>query len=304
MTHETRPVAGINIATQFGLLVTAAAILCALISATLLIFIGPDSLGLAGAAIVIPAIVAGFVCRAVALRWTRQINSVIEAVDALSHGDYQVDFQATTSGNEIGLLTRRFSNMRERLYDHQRGLKHKARRDRLTGLFNRAYLDKQLPLLEKWAVEQRADLTAMMIDLDNFKQWNDALGHAAGDEVLRLVGASLQEFSRNTDLVVRVGGDEFVIIVPGMDLLGATNIGERLRQNIRNKLIQLSEQEFDLSALQREGLNIPLITMSIGVATYQGNIEDLLVHADAALYDAKRQGRDQVKVYNEARAAA
>ncbi len=304
MMHKTPPIVGLNIATQFGLLAAAAGAFCATTSILLLKLLHPGTVFVTLVSVLVPAILAGLVCSLVALRWARQINSVIDAVDALSDGDYQADFEATSSGDEIGLLTRRFSNMRERLYTHQRGLKHKARRDRLTGLFNRAYLDKQLPLLAKWAEDQNADLTALMIDLDNFKQWNDALGHAGGDDVLRLVGASLQEYSRSTDLVVRVGGDEFVIIVPGMDLLGATNIGERLRRNIRDRLVRQAEQEFKLSSTRRDELGIAPITMSIGVATFNGNIDELLVHADAALYDAKRHGRDQVKVYNESRAAA
>lgn len=303
---ELRPAAskGTKIANQATLIVIVATFVTATLGAFVLRSTNSESLVLLFASTLSAALLSGLICRWFTIRWSKQITGLTKAVDALSLGHFQTDVELVSSSNEIGLLTERFSHMRAELYTQQRGLKQRARQDRLTGLFNRAYLDTQLPSLETWALVQSADLTALMIDLDNFKQWNDALGHAAGDRILQVVGEGLQEFSGETDLVVRLGGDEFVVVVPGVNLLGATNLGERLRQNIRTLLTDLAKAEFKLTREKRDDLKLPSITISVGVSAYNGTIDDLLKHADSALYEAKRQGRDQVKVYNEARAAA
>jgi|GEM_PF-6196429 len=245
-------------------------------------------------------LIAGLLLRWYFRRNTRQISNLIKAMDALSGGDFEVDVRAFRSNSEVQMLVDRFSNMRESMQSRQRGLKRKARLDRLTGLFNRAYLEAQLPLLENWAVEKEGSLSALMLDLDNFKAWNDGLGHAAGDRILKCVAANLQMGCRETDLITRLGGDEFVVIGIGLDLVAAASLAERLRQAIYTALENQAKNEFGGQDDERAQIEAMRVTVSVGVAVYNGQLGDLLENADSALYEAKRAGRNQVKVYNDA----
>ena len=162
-----------------------------------------------------------------------------------------------------------------------------ASRDTLTGCLNRRALQEQLNREFERATRHHFALTALMVDVDHFKKVNDAHGHLTGDQVLRQMGESLSRDARSTDIVGRYGGEEFVIALPDTDGASAHVFAERLRSRIE--------------AAAFGNLGDPLrITVSVGVASYPGDgiqsVDALLARADAALYCAKRAGRNRVMV--------
>lgn len=163
--------------------------------------------------------------------------------------------------------------------------------DPLTGLYNQRYLRRHLSgLIESG---QGRQLAVLMVDVDHFKLVNDRHGHASGDRALRLIADSLRINTRVFDSVARYGGEEFVVVMPGTSPTEAAAAAERLR-------LAVEAVEFNAAA----GIRLPL-TVSIGVACTQlptGSPEVLLQAADAALYDAKRNGRNRVEVARTAEA--
>jgi len=277
----------IKLATQIGIAGAIAVIVTAFSTAFLVQRFAPLSWFMVSTMCLASGLIVGLSMRWFFQRHTQQISRLVEAMEALSIGNFTVDVDSRRSRGEIQVLVDRFNDMREKMRDRQRGLKRKARRDRLTGLFNRAYLESQLPLLENWAIDKDASLTALMLDLDNFKAWNDGLGHAAGDLVLQCVAENLRKGCRDTDLIARMGGDEFVVIALGLDLVAAASLAERLRHSVFEALDEQARKEWGDQEDDRT------------LALYSGRLQDLLINADAALYDAKRAGRNQVKVFND-----
>ena len=156
--------------------------------------------------------------------------------------------------------------------------------DSLTGLYVRRYF--MVKLHEELHRAQRYNniLSIVMADLDRFKNINDTYGHDAGDRVLKAIGKFLQQNVRDVDVVARYGGEEFVIMIPEAANDAAHILSERLRKN-------LAELKFE---------NLPSVTVSLGIATFPQDgtdPEDLIKKADAAMYAAKRAGRDQVVKY-------
>ncbi len=156
-----------------------------------------------------------------------------------------------------------------------------AHTDALTGLGNRHWMAVMFEREVTRAQQDGKALCLMMIDVDNFKAFNDQYGHIAGDRVLVAVGETLRDFLRPTDLIARFGGDEFAILLPDVTLAQARQTAERLR----TRVAQLSPTSLTTA-----------ITISVGVASHAAG-EDVtaLVHrADAAMYDAKDRGRNRV----------
>jgi diguanylate cyclase (GGDEF)-like protein len=145
--------------------------------------------------------------------------------------------------------------------------------DPLTGLYNRRFADMRIPQEFARAERQGGHLTVAMIDLDDFKALNDSFGHAAGDEALQEFASALRRAVRASDLPVRFGGDEFLVVLPDCTLDEASGPVERL-QNSRIKI---------------QGTQVSLL-FSVGCAQRQPgeSLESLLQRADAALYEAKR----------------
>lgn len=162
-----------------------------------------------------------------------------------------------------------------------------ATRDALTGLLDRREATRLLDEEILRAQRYQRSLALLWIDLDYFKQVNDELGHAAGDTVLRGLSDLLSSRVRQVDLVSRFGGEEFVVVLPEMDVSEAQQSAERLRQ-----LVESSPQQLD------DGRSVTL-TMSVGVAIYPDhgeNASQLIAAADQAMYQAKAQGRNRVVV--------
>jgi diguanylate cyclase (GGDEF)-like protein len=159
----------------------------------------------------------------------------------------------------------------------QETLRRQAMRDPLTGLFNRRYMEETLEREIHRAVRQKSLIGVLLIDLDHFKQYNDTLGHFAGDDLLRTAGTIMQRAVRAEDVVCRYGGDEFVVIMPDT----AANVVEQRANSLHEALGQLPGP----------------VTASIGLALYPSDASSgkaLLESADSALYQAKRSGRARV----------
>jgi len=159
-------------------------------------------------------------------------------------------------------------------------------RDGLTGCFNRGHGLETLDGELRRARRSRQPLSILMFDIDHFKTINDQLGHLRGDDLLRAVGAQLTRVLRSTDVRIRYGGDEFLVILPDTPMIGAQQVAESVRREIATL------------AMVTDGKTVP-VTVSIGVAT-AGPAElgatALVERADSALYEAKRAGRDRYSV--------
>ena len=167
-------------------------------------------------------------------------------------------------------------------------LRAEAIHDPLTGLFNRRYLEETLPRELHRAQRAHSPLCVAMLDLDNFKRFNDTYGHDAGDSLLRELGRLLLGKLRKSDISCRYGGEEFVLVLPDSSAADAKQRMEQIRGQIKELKIPHGEQV--LSA----------ITVSAGVAQAEDpppNPSQLLRAADTALYAAKNAGRDRVMVY-------
>ncbi|HAK96367.1 MAG TPA: hypothetical protein DCM87_15585 [Planctomycetes bacterium] len=151
--------------------------------------------------------------------------------------------------------------------------------DALTGVYNRGYFAEQLARELERAQRYSGKVSLLMLDIDNFKLYNDTRGHVAGDEALKAVAACLRSTARATDLVCRYGGDEFAIICPRTVKHDALTLADRLRKAVRN-----------LGFVPNVRTAIEPITLSVGVASYPDDadaLKSLIECADQALYRAK-----------------
>ena len=183
-------------------------------------------------------------------------------------------------------------------------LRELSLRDALTGLHNRRHLDAALPLALQSARARRLPVSVLMVDLDHFKRINDQHGHLAGDAVLRRVADLLRTSARVSDITGRWGGEEFLLVLPGMDRTAARQRAEQLREAIAALRIKVEPAEGPADAAP---VSLSL-TASLGIATWAADadavagIEDsrsgdaLIAAADAALYAAKAGGRNRVEV--------
>ncbi len=187
-----------------------------------------------------------------------------------------------SAGYTLWLLLNLSTN-RAQLEELNRQLDRMARVDGLTGVFNRRQLDEDLALELTRSLRYKHSLALLLLDLDHFKAANDVHGHQVGDRILQDVGRFLKDTVRGSDSVYRYGGEEFAIIAPDTDLLGAQDLAERLRFGMRELHVAPGFK----------------ITASIGVAATvpaDSSTATLIEAADRALYHAKECGRDQVAV--------
>lgn len=164
-------------------------------------------------------------------------------------------------------------------------LQEQVIRDPLTGLYNRRYLNETIQHVTDRATRKQSPLSILMIDIDQFKNVNDAYGHAAGDNILVTMCEKLTANVRSSDLVYRYGGDELLILMLDTPPETALQRAEMIRTSVENATIEV------------DGKQIPL-TVSIGVATYPADGRDLwevIDAADIALYEAKSNGRNRVE---------
>ena len=157
--------------------------------------------------------------------------------------------------------------------------------DDLTGLYNSRYLRRYLEIDVKRCLRYKKKVSLLFIDVDGFKRINDTYGHLAGSRILAEIGKVFRQVVRESDVVARYGGDEFVIVLPETPLTGALVTAERIRKKV-------AEHEFSSSDLQIR------LTVSLGVACYPKHaltVEELIRKADAAMYHAKESSRNNIK---------
>lgn len=197
---------------------------------------------------------------------------------------HRVTTVAIRDGREARQLRRTIDKrVQEETQRSTEQLRRLALRDPLTELGNRRFLDMQLPRLIEAAEESNTDVSAMVIDMDGFKQVNDQLGHDAGDELLVLTAGLLKACTRHDDMTVRLGGDEFVVLMPGCDRQRAIELSNSIRMLFRQQAKSL---------LGRASLSADL---SAGVSSLAADDVDeaaaLIKLADQRLYEAKRSGK-------------
>ena len=178
----------------------------------------------------------------------------------------------------------------ESLESRTRELEEQNRRDPLTGLYNRAYLDVVLEHEFEVATAHGWPLALAFVDLDHFKIVNDTYGHQAGDKILREAAALLQQCARANDILARYGGEEFVLVLPGTGLAGVRLVCERLLHAFREARHSVGDHQ-EICVTTSVGIAI------FGEGTYFPSIGALLRAADRALYSAKRAGRNREVYY-------
>jgi diguanylate cyclase (GGDEF)-like protein len=186
---------------------------------------------------------------------------------------------------------------REKILEQQNSaLKVESERDGLTGVYNRGAFEKAFEREFAAAGKNQWPLSVVFVDLDKFKDVNDTHGHQGGDAMLKDVASLLTGTLRETDIVARYGGDEFVLLLPGVDTSQVETIAQRLVENARGRKVDNGAgRQFS-------------ITLSLGIATLDSKAtfttsQDLLAAADAALYHSKRNGRNQHTSYDKIKAA-
>lgn len=223
----------------------------------------------------------------------RPLDRLTKAAGEVAAGDLTVDLPAAPGGGEVGYLTDVFNHMVYRLRDGRAELDRinetlrkkndelelLSTTDSLTGLSNHRSLMKRLDDEVSRFRKERKGFSVLVGDVDHFKQYNDAFGHPAGDEVLQMIAEIMRDSTRKTDCCARYGGEEFVIVLPDTSVADAMDTAEHIRARVAAKKF-----------------NGRKMTLSIGVATFPDDADDaeaIIAVADEALYQAKREGRDR-----------
>ncbi len=204
---------------------------------------------------------------------SRQVSTLL----ALRHANAELQLVTKAQWERQAQLER----YQQKLESLNADLAHQSQTDALTGLKNRRAFDRLLGEELSRAQRGSSSLALLMVDVDHFKLFNDALGHVAGDDALRRVAQTLQLQARNYDQVARYGGEEFVLVLPATNLAEATAVAQRVRSAVET-----------MYSPQRP------VTVSVGVAmSAQGDSpEQLIKRADQSLYQAKSEGRNRVAV--------
>ncbi|HFQ13756.1 MAG TPA: sensor domain-containing diguanylate cyclase, partial [Gammaproteobacteria bacterium] len=227
--------------------------------------------------------------------FTRPLSQLVSLAGEVARGRLpQLD--KSVEKNEITELSNRFADMLQALREQQEEirkvheeLEKSAITDSLTGLFNRRYLNETFPKLVAQAERGRQHLYALLIDLDKFKSINDNYGHVCGDKCLEEFSACLRKVSRANDYLFRMGGEEFLVLALSDDSKGVVALGEKIRLAVEALAVECHEQTIRF-------------TISCGISfaspgeDAEENLNAMLSRADAALYRAKEEGRNRVRV--------
>jgi diguanylate cyclase (GGDEF)-like protein len=219
-----------------------------------------------------------------AFQLIRPLSALSEGARLVAGGDLSTEIPVTSRG-QIGDLTGIFNRMVRALRESREELENLSVTDDLTGLYNRRYLRRMLDKELSRARRSGEPLSLLMLDIDDFKAFNDLLGHLEGDIFLRKAAELMGARFRTTDIVSRWGGEEFVALLPRTSKPAAAMLAERLRS------------EFE--SLSPHVEMAPKVTLSVGLASYPEDGRDqqeLLLNADVALYRAKDLGRNRVEM--------
>jgi diguanylate cyclase (GGDEF)-like protein len=216
-------------------------------------------------------------------RITSSLNSFTRQIYHIRENPEEMHEININSNDEVGLLAATFNDVMQKLHLSQKMLENLSRTDPLTGLFNRRHLEIEAPKLIDLSTREKSSTAVIMVDIDHFKKVNDISGHEAGDAVLIHLAMILQKAVRTYDLVVRYGGEEFLLLLPLITSQGATDIAERIRKSIQDTPITFNNE-------------LITITASFGVFTAEDipNLGNAIALADAALYKAKSSGRNRI----------
>jgi diguanylate cyclase (GGDEF)-like protein len=234
----------------------------------------------------------GLVAYRLGLRIVRPLERLTQGAVEVADGDLAVDLPAAKG--EVGELTAVFNHMvgrlrqgrqeldamNERLRKQNEELEQLSISDALTGLHNRRYLTQRLSEELVRSYRHKASFSVLMADVDEFKKYNDAFGHPAGDEVLKKVASILLSSTRSEDCTARYGGEEFAVLLTGTSGEVAREVAERIRARVETQ--QFAGRK---------------ITLSIGIAEFPEDgqtADEVISSADEALYAAKRAGRNKV----------
>jgi len=227
-------------------------------------------------------VVVGFIAYRLGLLIVAPLDRLTTGAAEVAAGDFAVDLPV--GKGEAGYLTEVFNGMVARLREGRQQLERLLVTDPLTGVLNRRHLLETLEMETNRASRSETSFSILMADVDHFKKYNDKHGHVAGDEALKAVAVVLQESTREIDHVARYGGEEFLVALPDTDIDGAVRAAERIREKLAEAGVVVQEKSVTL-------------TLSSGVAEFPTDgesPESLIAAADAALYQAKRRGRDCV----------
>lgn len=203
------------------------------------------------------------------------VTKVLSETRKMEEANQSLESKLAESTSEVGQLRDDLEDMRK-----------EALTDALTGIANRKLFDMELRRQARDAMEAGESLTLLLVDIDHFKNFNDTYGHQTGDEVLKLLAATMSRAVKGDDVCARYGGEEFAVILPRTGLQGAIKVANGIRERISTKkLVNRSTNE-----------NLGKVTVSIGAGLFEFGepLGDLIKRTDQSLYKAKALGRDQV----------
>ncbi len=268
-----------------------------------------------GLIILVGLLLIGLVAWLVSLRTRRTLKALTVATRSLSQGDFQVEVPIRSRG-PAGELARAFNEMahqlsasRQQITNYQKTLETRVRErtrelhsatlravqiaqtDPLTSLPNRLLFRTKLEESVKSAAADKSRVAVLFVDLDFFRNFNDSLGHDAGDAVLRAAATRLQDAVRQDDVVARFGGDEFVVLISRLEAQHAEHVALTVAEGILETL----SKPFDVAGTS---LTMPA---SLGIAIYPhdgANASELIKNADTAMYAAKQAGRNRIEHFS------
>ena len=215
-------------------------------------------------------------------------KTLLEGIKVISNGDYSKHI-SLDSNDELGTISKEFNNMALKIAKREHELDELAYIDLLTQMPNRMMFTQQLELAISRAKRNDSTIAVFFLDIDDFKIINDTLGHNVGDELLVEVSKRLKSSMRKNDLIARIGGDEFNILVEDIK-------SPALIEEIAKKIIYTMQEPF---IVEDHSMHV---TISVGIAVYPEDGEDnttILKNADLAMYHAKESGRNQYKFFSQ-----